>query len=221
MGREPRSGICPKKSRRDRLIALAQTQPAWAWSFQDETWWSRVSPPVTSAWATQGRPLRLVQQSVPAGEAKALACYGLLLPARNNLPDQPGEIWLRFVDGRPVSAVTIDFLDWCCARLEARGTRVWVMIWDNAAWHLSRAVRTWVHEHNRTVKHSGQGVRILACRLPVKSPWLNPIEVYWHHGKRQTVEPGRLLTSNELEQRVCDYYNCPTEPHLVIPEKVA
>jgi hypothetical protein len=27
------------------------------------------------------------------------------------------------------------------------------------------------------------------CRLPVKSPWLNPIEPRWLHGKRAIVEP--------------------------------
>lgn len=32
---------------------------------------------------------------------KALACYGLWLPGQ-------AEMWLRFVDGRPISALTID-----------------------------------------------------------------------------------------------------------------
>ena len=32
-------------------------------------------------------------------EPKALSCYGLYLP-------KLGESWLRFVDGRPVSAIT-------------------------------------------------------------------------------------------------------------------
>ena len=55
---------------------------------------------------------------------------------------------------------------------------MWVLVWDNAACHVRRAVRAWIGTHNRTVKRTG-GVRILVCRLPVKSPWLNPIEPRW------------------------------------------
>ena len=46
---------------------------------------------------------------------------------------------------------------------------------------------------NRKLHDPGQGVRLLACRLPRKSPWLNPIEPKWVHGKRASVEPDRLL----------------------------
>jgi hypothetical protein len=35
-----------------------------------------------------------------------------------------------------------------------------VLVWDNAAWHVSRAVQAWIGEHNRMVKRTG-GVRIL------------------------------------------------------------
>ncbi len=72
----------------------------------------------------------------------------------------------------------------------------------------------------RTVKRGG-GVRIVNCLLPVKSPWLNPIEAYWVHGKRRVVEPARLLTAEELAERVCATYGCVHEPHLSIPDKVS
>ena len=84
---------------------------------------------------------------------------------------------------------------------------MWVLVWDNAAWHVSKAVRAWVGEHNRTVKRIG-GVRILVCRLPVKSPWLNPIEPRWLHGKRAIVEPDGPLTANELMDRVHQHFGC-------------
>ena len=48
-----------------------------------------------------------------------------------------------------------------------------LLVWDNASWHDSQIVRTWLRAHNRQVKQTGQGVRLLACYLPVKSPWLN------------------------------------------------
>ena len=187
--------------------------------FADETWWSRLAQPALRAWAEFDRPLRLVEQTVASADPdpKALACYGVLLRQMGRTE----HVWLRFVDGRPVSAVTIPFLDWCCAKLERQGVRVWGLIWDNASWHISKAVRTWIRIHNRQVKQHGQGVRILVCCLPVKSPWLNPIEPQWVHGKRAIVEPTRLLTASEVAERVCAHFACLHEAHLTIPEKVA
>src|ERR687885_2865518 len=54
-----------------------------------------------------------------------------------------------------------------------------------------------------------KGCRLLVCGLPRKSPWLNPIEPRWAHGKRAVVEPERKLTGAELKQRLCAYYGCP------------
>ncbi len=101
---------------------------------------------------------------------------------------------------------------------------VWVLIWDNASWHISKAVRAWVRAYNRQVRQRGHGVRLLVCGLPVKSPWLNPIEPKWVpkwvHGKRAIVEPARLLTAQEVAERVCAYFDCAHEDHL-IQEKVS
>jgi transposase len=131
------------------------------------------------------------------------------------------EAWLRFVDGRPVSAITARFLAWCCAKLEAAGKRALLLVWDNAPWHVSQAVRGWIRAHNRRVKRTGAGVRIIACYLPIKAPWLNPIEPKWVHGKRRVAEPDRLLPARELIERVCDAFGCSHEPHLAIPDDAA
>jgi transposase len=136
-----------------------------------------------------------------AGLAGALACYGLWLPAR-------ARMLLRFVEGRPVSTVTCAFLAWAAERLAAEGVRVLALIWDNAPWHVSREVRGWIRHHNRQVKAEG-GCRLLVCRLPSKSPWLNPIEPKWVHGKRAVIEPERKLAATELKQRLCEHYQCP------------
>ncbi len=151
-------------------------------------------------------------------DPKALACYGLLLRRR---PQQIDHLLLRFVNGRPISAVTTDFLAWCCERLAEQGVTALLLIWDNASWHTSQQVRTWVRQHNQIVKRTEQGVRIVVCYLPSKSPWLREIEPKWVHGKRAVAEPDRVLTAHELERRVCAYYQCATEAHLSIPEKVA
>jgi transposase len=120
-----------------------------------------------------------------------------------------------------VSELTVAFLEYSCAKVAALGKDVLALIWDNAGWHGSKRVRGWVKEHNRKVKHSGAGVRILLCPLPVKSPWLNPIEPHWIHGKRQVIEPKRLLSSRETEERACAYYGCQPEPHLAIAQNAA
>jgi transposase len=128
---------------------------------------------------------------------------------------------LRFVDGRPISGLTTTFLEWSCRKLEALGKKALLMVWDNARWHISQEVKGWIKDHNRRVKGDGQGVRILSCLLPIKSPWLNPIEPRWVHAKRNVVEADRLLAAGELAQRLCDQLGCQYEPHLAIPEKVS
>jgi hypothetical protein len=139
---------------------------------------------------------------VPKGDTdpKALSCYGLLRA-------DTGGMLLRFVPGRPVSQVTEDYLGWVCQRLQAEGEKALLLVWDNASWHVSQRVRGWIETHNRKAKAEG-GVRIVACFWPVKSPWLNPIEPKWAHGKRAIVEPEQLLSAAEVRTRACDYYGC-------------
>lgn len=214
-----RPGVCPKKGARDRLIRLLAAHPSWALGFEDETWWSRTARPKLSAWAPDNQPLRLIEQTVTADDPdpKALACYGLLVRGA----DRPEQTWLGFVAGRPLSRVTLSFLDWCCQKLADQGRTALLLVWDNAGWHISHAVRQWIQAHNRDVKHRRTGVRILSCYLPTRSPWLNPIEPKWIHTQRKIVEPTRLLTAREFEERVCEALHCPREHHLTIPDNVA
>ncbi len=133
-------------------------------------------------------------------DPKALACYGILR-------GDTGGMMLRSGAGRPVSPVTEGFLAWACDRLAAEGKRAPLLIWDNASWHVSGRVRSWIKAHDRRVKAEG-GVRIVSCPLPVKAPWLNAIEPKWVHGKRAIIEPDRKLSGAEVTQRVCSYYGC-------------
>jgi DDE superfamily endonuclease len=209
-----------KKARRDRLMRLTQRHPDWLLGFEDEVWWSRLAHPALHAWQDDDQPLHLLEQTVARDDPdpKALACYGLLARWWANPTQRREEMWLRCVDGRPVSAVTIDFLAWCAQQAQAHGKRAVLLVWDNASWHDSQIVRTWVHVHNRQVKQTGQGVRLIACLLPSKSPWLNPIEPKWLHGKKRVVEPARLLSADELATRVCAAFGCSHHPHLVAPQ---
>ncbi len=200
------------------MIRLAATHPEWVVGFLDETWFSRLARPSLHSWSDAGEPpVRLIEQSVAKDDPdpKAISCYGLYVPELQKM-------WVRFVNGRPVSAITTRFLSWCCQELQAAGKKVWVLIWDNASWHISKEVREWIASHNREVKKSGgRGVRIIGCLLPKKSPWLNPIEPKWVHGKRRVVEPDGLLGAYELADRVCAAFGCPHYEHLSITESVA
>ena len=183
------------------MIALALGHPDWGLGFQAEVWWSRLAQPHLHTW-TDDKPLHLIQNEPDRHdlEPQAVACSGLLRA-------DPQDMRLRFVNGRPVSAVTTQFLAWLTDRLAAEGKTALLMGWDNASWHVSQAVRAWGKGHNRHVKQAG-GCRLVVCPLPVKSPWLNRIEPKWVHGKRAIAEPARTLGVDELQHRICAYYDC-------------
>ncbi len=211
--------------------------------YVDEGWWSRFAQPAMRAWAPASEPVRLVERAKRNDdpEPKALSCYGVFFPgaeasgaetsgaetsgAETSGAEASGAeasgaeasgaeaMLLRFVRGRPVSPVTTAFLDWTCERLASRGVRVWALVWDNAGWHISREVGAWIRAHNWAAKREG-GVRILACGLPSRSPWLNPIEPKWLHGKRAICEPDAELTSEEVMARVCERYGCERLPPI-------
>lgn len=205
------------------MIALAQRHDNWVLGYQDETWWSRLAQPRLHAWTAGDKQLRLLQKHLDKEDPdpKALACYGMLSSCPADPNSMAQQTWLRFVDGRPISEITIQFLTYCCQQVQALGKTVLLMIWDNASWHISAKVKRWIRQHNRQVKESGQGVRILVCLLPVKSPWLNPIEAHWQHAKRCVSEPARVLSTHELAERICSYFDCDHAPHLSINQDVS
>jgi len=106
------------------------------------------------------------------------------------------------VPGRPVSAVTIDWLAWGSAPLAAQGFPALLWIWANASWHRSQAVRHWVRPHQQQVKQGATGGRLVVCHWPSTRPWRNPIAPQWGHGKRAVSEPDRLLRADAREARV-------------------
>jgi len=105
-------------------------------------------------------------------------------------------------------------MQWVLEKTSQRGIRVLVMFWDHATWHKSKMVRNWLRAHNQQVKSSGKGTRLLACLLPKKSPWLNPIEPRWIHAKRKVLEPDKKLTMTELSTRVSEVFQQPVLPWI-------
>ena len=142
--------------------------PAWGLGCQDTGWWSRYAPPHRQPWPAD-QPLRL-RQHAPARHAaapKAVAGEG-------RLRAEPQGMRLRLVDGRPVRAVTAQFLAWLTAGWAAEGPTALRLGWAKASWHVSQAVRAWLTAHNRRVQQEG-GCRIVVCALPSQSPWVNRI----------------------------------------------
>jgi hypothetical protein len=102
------------------LIRLAASRPDWLLGFGDEVWFSRLARPSLHAWSEADQPLRLKELAVPKEDAapKALACYGLLVREMAPGGEANEQVWLRFVDGRPVSSVTLLYLAWCPRRMK-------------------------------------------------------------------------------------------------------
>jgi len=144
------------------------TQPPWALGFGDEVWWSRLAQPNQHGWTDAEAKYKLQELTLPTADAdpKALACYGLLVRPR---PQEADQMWLRFVTGRPVSAVTIEFLAWCSAQLAAQGFTALLLIWDNASWHRSHAVRHWIRQHNQQVKRGARACVLWSAHCPAKA----------------------------------------------------
>jgi transposase len=120
---------------------------------------------------------------------------------------------LRFVEGRPLGEVTVQFLEWLCWSVAQEGKQVLVVIWDDASWHTADVVARWVKEQNRRAAR-GEGVRVVVCELPVASPWLNNIEPCWTHAKKAIMEVDRKLTAAEITHRVCEHFRCALLPYL-------
>lgn len=194
-----------EKKRRDWLKEQAQQHSDWLLVEEDECWFSRFAQPQAHAWAEAGDELRLVQREPKRGEThKALACFGAVR-------QDTDEVLLYFSDGQPNSLQMWLFIVGLLAVARAEGKGVVVMIWDSASWHKSADLRAWIRAYNQAAKAAGEP-RLLTHRLPIKSPWLNPIEPRWVHAKRGVCEPDGKLTPTSLHGRLYAYFE--TQPLL-------
>jgi transposase len=212
----PDPNYVAKKAERDRLIRLACKQPDWVLGFEDEVWWSRLARPTLNAW-TEGPPLKvqLLKGDRDDPDPDAIACYGIL---RNDTH----KVAVRFVEGRPLADVTIQFADWICWSIAKEGKKRLIVVWDDASWHTADVVSSWVREHNQRANREG-GVKVVICELPVASPWLNNIEPVYEHAKKVILEPDRKLTAQETVTRVCEHFGCDLLPYFrtqVVSESV-
>jgi len=185
------------------LKEQAQHHSDWLLVDEDECWFSRFAQPTAHAWALPGEALHLVQREPQPGEQeKALACFG----ARRQDNQQ---VYLYFSEGQPNSEQMWVFIIALLEVARQEEKSVLVVIWDNASWHISKRIRQWIRAYNHAAKTTGEP-RLLVHQLPIKSPWLNPIEPCWVHAKRDVCEPDGDLPPTELRRRLCAHFN--TEP---------
>ena len=169
---------------------------------EDESWFSRFEQPSVRAWSGS-KALQMVKREAPEAEAdQALACYGAV---RHDTQ----QVYFAFSATRPVSEETWKFVQALVEIARRERKQVLVIIWDNAGWHLSNRLRQWIRQHNQTAKATGD-VRLLTHLLPLKSPWLNPIEPRWVHAKRAICEPNGNLSVEETKRRLSAHFG--TQP---------
>ena len=187
-----------KKTRRDSLIRLVLAHPTWALGFLNEVWWSRLAQPDQHRWVDEDDVTRLqeLERSKEDSDPQALACYGVLLRRR---PQHADQMLLRFVDGRPVSAVTIDFLVACCQQLASQSVTVLVLIWDNIPLAQESDGSRLAAQPQSDGQANWQWGAHSALPAALQIPWLNPIEPKWVHGKRKVSEADHILSADELK----------------------
>ncbi|MCL6433974.1 MAG: hypothetical protein K6T90_07090 [Leptolyngbyaceae cyanobacterium HOT.MB2.61] len=105
---------------------LSEQHSDWILGFLDEVWWSRLQEPMMHSW-TETAPPHLVEKRADKTETeKAMACYGVYLQSQ-------AQMLLRFVEQRPVSEITCQFLAWVVEQVSAMDKRVMPLTWDHAS----------------------------------------------------------------------------------------
>ncbi len=82
--------------------------------------------------------------------------------------------YFRFFDGAVKSAQVVEFL----GALKRQIARKLLVIWDGAAIHRSRIVRTWLEQ---------QAGDVVVAALPPYAPELNPVEAIWAYLKKHEI----------------------------------
>lgn len=194
MAHEPRSGVRLQKKWRDRLIRWVRAAPdRRAGVYLDESWfvcWPHPAP----QWAPQRRPARLPKaKSWPKGQRPESTClYATMEVGMRTVASAWHATWNQDETWTALERVLTHYAK--------RHIRSLVIFWDNAPWHVAWRLRERVAQHNRQAKTDG-GVHVLLFALPVRSPWLMPLEAVFGQTKR-AVGPRLRQTVTELQQAV-------------------
>lgn len=144
--------------------------------FIDESWFV-LWPYPASSWAPVRRPQRIAEAKSWRKTERPPSCvlYGSMDGYTREVQSEWHGTWNQEETWLHLQNVV--------AAYERRGVSYLVVFWDHAPWHLAASVQSQVAAHNRGAKQNG-GVHILLFVLPVKSPWLMPLESVFGQTKR-------------------------------------
>ncbi len=174
-----------------RWVEAAPEQRAGV--YLDESWFV-LWPHPAEHWARRRRPAAVPKaKSWPKGERPPSTCLYATL-----------DVGDRTVSGAWHATWNQDetwaYLETVIAAYQQRGRRYLVVLWDNAPWHVAYRLRERVAAHNRQARTTG-GLRVLLFPLPVRAPWLMPLEPVFGQTKR-AVGPRQRETLAELQRAV-------------------
>ena len=177
MARESRPGVRSKKRWRARLIDwVLKDIRRRAGVFIDESWfvlWAHQA----EGWAERRRPERIPKDKSWDRKHRppSSALYATMDVERREVAGEWHDTWNQEETWAHLQEVIKSY--------QARGIRYLVVFWDHAPWHTAQSIKHKVAEHNRQVKREG-GVRVHLFHLPIRAPWLMPLEAVFGQTKR-------------------------------------
>ena len=184
-----------RKQKIEDVVAQVLNDPESDLEYTDESWFvaqesSGIKNHQTgSSWSYIGRP-----ETVPTSSSKGKKT----LPIYAGMSVKDRQIRYMFTE-RTNTDASIAYLGWRARDCRERGIRKLYIVWDNASFHLSKALKHWLERHNEKVKQE-DGTFIELVPMPNKSPWLNLIEVVFRWLKRRTLFCRIHETLEELRQ---------------------
>jgi len=175
--RQPRSGVCLQKKWRDRLIAWIAAAPTpRVGVFIDESWFV-LWPHWTTGWAARKRPRRIPKNKAwKRGERPpSCALYAQMDVVHREVSGEWHPTWNQEETWTFVQQVIADY--------QARGSCYLVVFWDHGPWHVAASIAEHIVAHNRTAQRTG-GIHVRLFFLPIRSPWLMPLEGVFGQTKR-------------------------------------
>jgi len=144
--------------------------------FIDESWfvlWPYPAP----GWAQRGRPRRIPQAKSWDRKHRPPSCA--LYAAMDTRERQVSAEWHPTWNQEETWA----HLEQILASYQGQAIRSLVVFWDHGPWHVARSVREKIAAYNRCARQTG-GMHVLLFYLPIKSPWLMPLEPVFGQTKR-------------------------------------
>lgn len=144
--------------------------------FIDESWFV-LWPHPTAQWARCRRPVRLPKNKSWRRTERPPSCalYAGMDVVQREVRGEWHPTWNQEETWRHLQGVITAYA--------AAGMRYLVVFWDHGPWHTAASVARHLADYNRMSTEHG-GMRVGLCYLPVKAPWLMPLEPVFGQTKR-------------------------------------